>query len=126
MDEPLHGEHLKQIVAGLGRELGLRARTEVRVGRRIWGAQRRIDVVLTETNARRSLGIECKYQRVGGTAEEKIPATIQDIAAWPIDGVVCFAGVGFTDHMRSFMYASGKGVDLADLRDWLRLYFQLD
>ena len=126
MDEPQHGEHLKQLVAALGRELGLGARTEVRVGRRIWGAQRRIDVVLTDLVARRSLGIECKYQRVGGTAEEKIPATIQDIVAWPIDGIVCFAGVGFTDHMRSFMYASGKGVDLADLRDWLRLYFQLD
>ena len=125
MDAPANGEELKRACADVGRTLGLDARTEVTVGRRIWGARRRIDVVLRDSE-RRSLGIECKFQKSRGTTEEKIPATIQDIEAWPIDGIVCFAGSGFTDHIRSFMYASGKGVEFGDLEDWLRLYFALD
>lgn len=95
------------------------------MGRRIWGPRRFIDIVVTDTALRRSLGIECKHQNVGGTAEEKIPAIIQDIGAWPIPGIVCFDGPGFSDHIRSFMLAGGKAVALPDLEDWLRLYFVL-
>ena len=97
----------------------------MRVARRIWGAVRRIDIVLTHAETRRTLGIECKFQGTQGTAEEKIPSTIQDIAAWPIRGLVVFAGEGFTPNMRSFLIASGKAVEFDDLRDWLSLYFGL-
>ena len=83
-------------------------------------------MVLTEPHLRRSLGIECKWQKSRGTAEEKIPATIEDIDAWPIQGIVCFAGPGFTPNMRSFLLASGKAMELEDLEMWLRLYFALD
>ena len=112
-------------VATLGHSLGLQVRTQVRLARRIWGAVRRIDVVLTHTETRRALGVECKFQAVLGTAEEKVPATIQDIGAWPIRGLVVFAGEGFTANMRSFLIASGKAVELTDLREWLVLYFGL-
>lgn len=107
----------------IGQGLGLQARTEVRVGRRLWGAQRCIDVVLTQGDTGRALGIECKFQGVTGTAEEKLPATVQDIAAWPIAGLVVFAGEGFSGNMRSFLYSTGKAVDLDDLEGWLRLFF---
>jgi hypothetical protein len=119
------GDELVQAVRQLSMSLGLQARTQVRVARRIWGAVRRIDIVLTHTETRRTLGIECKFQREQGTAEEKIPATIQDIAAWPIRGLVVFAGEGFTPNMRSFLIASGKAVEFDELRDWLTLYFGL-
>jgi hypothetical protein len=99
--------------------------TEVYVGRRIWGARRRIDLVVTDVQQRRSLGIEVKYQRTAGSAEEKIPSTLDDIAAWPIPGLVVFHGPGFSSHMRSFLQASGKAVELHDLETWLRLYFVL-
>ena len=75
--------------------------------------------------ARRSLGLECKYQGVGGTAEEKIPAIIQDIAAWPIPGLVVFAGGGFSDNMQSYLHSTGKAVAFDDLESWLRLFFGL-
>ena len=39
------GKELQDKVATLGRALGLSADTEVEVGRRIWGARRRIDVL---------------------------------------------------------------------------------
>jgi hypothetical protein len=120
-----NGDDLVQAVAGLGLSLGLQVRTQVRVARRLWGAVRRIDVVLTHEETRRTLGIECKFQREQGTAEEKIPATISDIAAWPIRGIVVFAGEGFTSNMRSFLIASGKAIEFDDLREWLALYFGL-
>jgi len=122
---PLTGRELEQACVDLALNLGLDVRRQVPVGRRIWGPRRFIDVLVTDTALRRSVGIECKYQRVSGTAEEKIPATIQDIAAWPIAGIVCFDGPGFSEHLRSFMLASGKAVELAHLEEWLRLYFVL-
>lgn len=119
------GDELVRAVVALANSLGLQARTQVRVGRRIWGAVRRIDAVVTHMETRRTLGLECKFQREQGTAEEKIPSTVQDIAAWPIRGLVVFDGDGFTPNMRSFLVASGKAVEFDDLREWLVLYFGL-
>jgi hypothetical protein len=65
------GAELRDRVVGLGRQLGLDARTELRVGRRLWGAVRCIDVVLTRTDTGKTLGVECKFQGGGGSAEER-------------------------------------------------------
>lgn len=118
-------KELEAEVAKIAEGLGLRVEPQKKVARRIWGPVRHIDVVVTDTSQRRSLGIECKFQKSSGSAEEKIPATIQDIEAWPFDGIVCFEGVGFTEHMRFYLYSTGKGVALEDLEDWLRAYFVL-
>jgi hypothetical protein len=120
-----NGNELVVAVAGLGRKLGLEATEQVRVARRIWGAKRHIDVVLTHPQTRKTLGIECKFQSVGGTAEEKIPSTIQDIAAWPIPGIVVFAGSGFTENMKAFLLSTGKAVEFSEVEPWLRLFFGL-
>jgi hypothetical protein len=119
------GRELVTQVQQLAHRLGLQCRTEVRVGRRLWGAVRRIDVVLTDHATRRTLGIECKFQGGAGSAEEKIPATVNDITAWPIPGIVVIGGTGFSPHMRQFLISTGKAVDLEDLEDWLSLYFGL-
>jgi hypothetical protein len=119
------GDELAKAVCHLGKKLGLEVREQFKVARRIWGAERRIDVILKDPRTSKTLGIECKFQSVGGTAEEKIPSTVQDIAAWPIDGLVVFAGEGFTTNMKSFLISTGKAVELDDLEPWLRLYFGL-
>jgi hypothetical protein len=119
------GSDLRDRVAQLGEQLGLKVQVEVRVGRRLWGAVRKIDVVLTRTDTGRTLGIECKYQGGGGSAEEKIPATIQDIAAWPIPGIVVFAGDGFSANMVAYLHSTGKAVALGEVEAWLRLFFGL-
>lgn len=119
------GNQLIKEVRELAESLGLEAREQYKVARRIWGAERRIDVVLRHKQSGKALGVECKYQEVGGTAEEKIPSTIQDIAAWPIDGLVVFWGEGFTENMKSFLISTGKAVSFRDLEPWLRLYFGL-
>jgi len=121
----ISGDELKGKVVSLGRTLGLDVRVEVRVGRRLWGAVRNIDVVLTRKETGQTLGIECKYQGGGGSAEEKVPATIQDIAAWPIPGLVVFGGSGFSPNMIAYFHSTGKAVSLDDLEPWLRLFFGL-
>jgi hypothetical protein len=122
----VHGgaDLVKQVMA-LAESLHLEGREQYKVARRLWGAERRIDVVLRNPANDKTLGIECKYQEVAGTAEEKIPTTIQDIAAWPIEGIVVFAGPGFTVNMKSYLISTGKAVEFVDLEPWLRLYFGL-
>jgi hypothetical protein len=122
----LRGATLCKDVVQLGERLGLLAQEQYKCGRRIWGAARFIDVVLTHPTSRVRLGLECKYQGTQGSAEEKIPATIQDIGAWPIEGLVVFAGEGFSANIKSFLLASGHAVELDDLEAWLRLFFGLD
>ena len=119
------GADLRDKVAALGHKLQLDVRIEVRVGRRLWGAVRHIDVVLTRTETGKTIGVECKYQGGGGSAEEKVPATIQDISAWPIPGVVVFGGDGFSANMLAYFHSTGKAVALDDLEAWLRLFFGL-
>lgn len=119
------GNDLRDRVADIGRELGLDVAVEVSVGRRVWGARRNIDVVLKHAETRVSLGVECKFQGTGGSAEEKIPATIQDIRAWPIRGIVVYSGAGFSQNMESYLLSTGMAVELHDLRKWLELYFGL-
>ncbi|MFA6241247.1 MAG: PD-(D/E)XK nuclease superfamily protein [Candidatus Hydrogenedentales bacterium] len=119
------GKDLQQKVAGLGSSLGLVVETEVGVGRRVWGARRRIDVVLKHPVTRVSLGVECKFQGGAGSAEEKIPATLEDIRAWPIRGIVVYSGAGFSTNMESYLLSTGMAVELDDLASWLTLYFGL-
>ena len=119
------GKQLQEEVAALGHDLGLDATTEVAVGRRVWGAKRRIDVVLKHPQTRVSLGVECKFQGGSGSAEEKIPATIEDIRAWPIRGIVVYAGDGFSANMTSYLLSTGMAVEFRDLKSWLELYFGL-
>ena len=119
------GADLEREVAALGVRIGLDVRRQVRVGRRLWGAERSIDIVVSRPASNQSLGIECKWQGVGGSAEEKIPATIQDIKAWPIAGLVVFSGQGFSTNMTSYLHSTGKAVSFEDLEGWLRLFFGL-
>src|SRR5258706_15264884 len=57
-----NGDELAKAVAQLGRDLGLEPMEQVRVARRIWGAERFIDVVLVHPQTRKTLGLECKFQ----------------------------------------------------------------
>lgn len=121
-----NGDELVQEVVKIAKKLGLETKEQFHVARRIWGANRKIDVVLVESKSRKTLGIECKYQGGGGSAEEKIPATIQDIEAWPIPGLVVFSGEGLTENMKSFLFSTGKAVELNEIEPWLRLFFGLE
>ena len=117
------GDALKRNVVALAEEMGLKAEMEVKAARRLWGQRRYIDVVITDEKTGKRLGVECKYQATAGTAEEKIPATIQDIAHWPIPGIVVIDGTGFSANMQGYLMSTGKVVWYSELEEWLRLYF---
>ncbi len=122
---PKSGDELKRNVVTLAQRMGLKVETEVKAARRIWGQRRYIDVVITDEKTGKRLGVECKYQATPGTAEEKIPATIQDIAYWPIPGIVVIDGEGFSSNMQGYLMSTGKVVWYSELEEWLRLYFGL-
>lgn len=122
---PKSGAELKNRVVELADKLGLQADIEVVAARRLWGAKRYIDVVLTHKETGKKLGIECKYQGVGGSAEEKIPSTINDINHWPILGIVVIDGKGFSKNMEGYLISTGKVVWFQDLEGWLKLFFAL-
>lgn len=123
---PQSGNQFRDQVAELAESLDLLVDKEVKVGRRLWGSRRDIDLVLTDPNSRLRLGIECKWQRSRGSVEEKIPATIDDIGSWPIAGIVVYHGPGFSQNMRSYLDSTGKAITFDDLEVWLRLYFGME
>jgi predicted metal-binding protein len=45
---PRSGAELKQQVVTLAQNLGLKAQTEIKAARRLWGQRRYIDVVITD------------------------------------------------------------------------------
>lgn len=82
--------------------------------------------MITDDKSGKRLGVECKFQATPGTAEEKkVPATIQDIAHWPIPGIVVIDGKGFSGNRRGYLMSTGKVIWFDELEDWLRLYFGL-
>lgn len=113
-------------VCSIAERMGLECIQQFRMGKRIWGAERKIDVLLTEPVENNRLGIECMYQSVSGTAEWKIFATGEDMKVWPIPGVVVLGGGGFGEHMYRYMISSGRAIALEDLDMWLKLFFNLD
>jgi len=120
------GAALEGKVKSLAESLGLSVRQGVRAGRRIWGKERKIDLVVKHPGTGKVLGIECKSQWTPGTAEEKIIATVQDIEHWPIPGVVVIAGTGFSKEIEGYLMSTGKVVWYDELEDWLRLYFGIE
>ena len=119
------GPDLERAVVRVGEALGLEAETQVTLGQRIWGRRRQIDVLLTRPDTGVMLGVECKFQRTAGSTEEKTLATITDIDAWPIRGIVVMHGDGFSPDFKAFTRSSGKMVEFDELPAWLRFYFGL-
>lgn len=69
---------------------------EISLGKTIIGKNRRIDIFVHNTELNKALALECKYQEVGGTADEKIPYTLQDLEALHCPGFLAYAGEGFS------------------------------
>ena len=74
---------------------GLKVYNEVSLGTSIIGKQRRTDLLMLDAHGA-ALAIECKYQDGAGTADEKIPYALNDMAAQRIAGVIVYAGSGFS------------------------------
>ena len=92
-------EYADQIAAYLCKNYGHRGLSvyrEVALGKSIIGKNRKIDILALHEPTSRALGIECKYQATPGTADEKIPYTLEDLKAMHVPAFVAYAGDGFT------------------------------
>jgi hypothetical protein len=76
---------------------GLELYREVNLGKSIIGKNRRIDILVLHPPSDRAFVIECKYQGVSGTTDEKIPYALDDLASMPVPGCLVYAGQGFSD-----------------------------
>lgn len=85
----------RYLLSAYGRR-GLSVYDEVTLGTSIIGKRRRIDLFLHERDGNRVLALECKYQDSSGTADEKLPYALQDLAALRVPACVVYAGSGFS------------------------------
>lgn len=75
---------------------GLIVYTEVSLGKTIIGKDRKLDVFVVRRADQAALAIECKYQDVQGTTDEKIPYSLHDLEAIRVAGCLAYAGEGWS------------------------------
>src|SRR5262245_18765362 len=75
---------------------GLTVYTEVSLGKTIIGKHRKVDIRVLRPSDQRALALECKYQQVAGTTDEKIPYALQDLEALWIPGCLVYGGEGWS------------------------------
>ena len=85
---------------------GVKVYREVTFGKTIIGKNRRIDILVVHEPTQRALGIECKYQGSGGTADEKIPYALEDLRASGLPVCLAYAGTGFSPGVLLMLAAS--------------------
>ena len=113
---------LIEAVTKIAEKLNLEVKRNVNSGLGLWGNRRRIDIVVIHKTSRESLGLQCEYKATQEISGEKSVASIEDIGAWPIPGLLVFEGPGFSANMKGYLYSTGKAVSLDDLEAWLRLF----
>jgi hypothetical protein len=85
---------------------GIQVFEEVNVGTSIIGKQRRVDLFILVPSEKKALALECKYQDTSGTADEKIPYSLQDLGALRMPGALAYAGAGFSEGVLHLLQAS--------------------
>jgi hypothetical protein len=85
---------------------GIQVFEEVNVGTSIIGKQRRVDLFVLLPAEKKALALECKYQDTSGTADEKIPYSLQDLAALRMPSVLAYAGAGFSEGVLHLLQSS--------------------
>jgi hypothetical protein len=87
---------------------GLKVYREINVGKSIIGRNRCIDVFCVCAAANLAFAIECKYQGVAGTVDEKIPYALDDMNALPMAGCIAYAGEGFSEGVLHMLRGAAK------------------
>jgi hypothetical protein len=85
---------------------GIQVYDEVNMGTSIIGKQRRMDLFVLHPQSGGAIALECKYQDSSGTADEKIPYTLQDLAALRVPSCVVYAGSGFSEGVLHLLQSS--------------------
>lgn len=95
--------------------------TEVSLGKTIIGKNRKLDCLVLRKTDQRALALECKYQQVAGTTDEKIPYALLDLEALWIPGCLVYAGEGWSEGVLHTLQGSRLAVScLPEHPDLLR------
>lgn len=85
---------------------GVKVYREVFAGKSIIGKNRRVDIFLVHEQKGLAYALECKYQAVQGTADEKIPYALDDIQQLRMGGCLVYAGAGWSEGVLHMLRAS--------------------
>jgi hypothetical protein len=115
----------ERVIAIVGCSLGLDYRRKLTVGKTIYGKDREVDVLFRDARNGNRLAIEAKYQRVAGTADEKLPYAVLNLTTLPLPGVIVYGGGGFHLGALHWLCANTRATDIARLAEWLTVFFAL-
>ncbi len=115
----------ERLIALTGLSLGLDFRRKLTVGKTIYGRDREVDVLFRHAQSGNRLAVEAKYQRVKGTADEKLPYAVLNQETLPLPSVIVYGGGGFHQGALHWLCASARATDVAGLTDWLAVFFAL-
>ena len=115
----------ERIISLVGVTLGLDYRRKLTVGKTIYGKDREVDVLFRDARNGNRLAVEAKYQRVTGTADEKLPYAVLNLATLPLPGVIVYGGGGFHQGALHWLCANTRATDIARLAEWLTVFFAL-
>ena len=101
------------------------ARRKLVVGKTVYGRDREVDVLFRDARNGNRLAVEAKYQRVAGTADEKLPYAVLNQQTLPLPGVIVYGGGGFHLGALHWLCANTKATDIARLPEWLTVFFAL-
>jgi hypothetical protein len=121
----LTAPEFERIIALVGLSLGLDCRRKLMVGKTIYGKDREVDVLFRDARNGNRLAVEAKYQRVAGTADEKLPYAVLNLKTLPLPGVIVYGGGGFHQGALHWLCASTRATDIARLAEWLTVFFAL-
>ena len=121
----LSATEFERLIALIGGALGLDYRRRLTVGKTIYGKDREVDVLFRDARNGNRLAVEAKYQRVTGTADEKLPYAVLNLATLPLPGVIVYGGGGFHQGALHWLCANTRATDIARLSEWLTVFFAL-
>jgi len=115
----------ERLISLIGVSAGLDYRRKLTVGKTIYGKDREVDVLFRDARNGNRLAVEAKYQRVTGTADEKLPYAMLNLATLPLPGVIVYGGGGFHLGALHWLCANTRATDIARLSEWLTVFFAL-
>ena len=115
----------ERLIALTGLALGLDVRRKLTVGKTIYGRDREVDVLFRHAKSGDRLAVEAKYQRVKGTADEKLPYAVLNQETLPLPSVIVYGGGGFHTGALHWLCANARATDIAGLQEWLAVFFAL-
>src|SRR5919204_6589217 len=118
-------QEFERLIAAIGVSLGLDYRRKLTVGKTIYGKDREVDVLFRDSRNGNRLAVEAKYQRVTGTADEKLPYAVLNLTTLPLPGVIVYGGGGFHPGALHWLCANTRATDITRLPEWLTVFFAL-